>query len=406
MTAPQAPPHRSVPEIVLLSLATVLLCALGYAVAPVLSPFVLTGAIIYILYPLRSSPLARRLLGLSIGLFVLWFLYSILGILAPFIVAFLIAYLLNPLVSILEGKKVPRWVSALGLVLFVIGLAVGAILFVFPSVIGEFQGIIAQSSVIARDLARLMESGIIFDVLSRYGIPVEQARSLITEQLMPKMEGILTKLFEGVLGLVTSLSAVVLHVVNIIIVPFLVFYLLMDYPSIIVRFREMIPVAGRERALAVSRTIDRVLGNYLRGAVIVAVIQGAIATTGLWLIGVEYSLVLGIMTGLLNFVPYIGLLTSLVVSSVVALMSAEAAVAKVIAVILLYLSQKLLEATVLAPRIIGSEVGLHPVLLILCLLVFGHFLGLFGMLIAVPVTALISTFALEWERSRSQRVPG
>jgi predicted PurR-regulated permease PerM len=404
--APSGNRERPVSEVVLLAVAAILITALGYVIAPVLSPFVLLGAIIYILYPLRTVPLARRLLWLSIGLFLLWFIDSILGILAPFIAAFLIAYILNPLVSALERKKTPRWASSLGLVLLGIGIALSVILFVFPSVIREFEGIIAASNVIARDLARLMESGVIFDVLSRYGIPVEQSRALISEQLMPRMEGILTALFGGVLGLVTSVSSLALHIINVIIIPFLLFYLLTDYPTIVARFRELVPVSARERVFTASRITDEVLGSYLRGAIIVAIIQGAIATGGLWLIGVQYSLVLGIMTGLLNFIPYIGLITSLVISSIVAVLSAEAVLAKVAAVILLYLSQKLLEATVLGPKIIGSKVGLHPVLLILCLLVFGHFLGLFGMLIAVPVTALINTFIMESERSRPGRVPG
>ncbi len=391
---------RPVHETFLVLVATILLCALGYSVAPVLSPFVLVGAIVYILYPLRNNPIPKRLIWLSVSLFLLWFIHSILSILAPFLIAFLVAYILNPLVSAGEQRGIPRWASSLALVLAIIGMGVSAILFVFPAVIGEFQGIIAGTSIIARDLARLMESGKIFDVLSGYGIPVDQARSMIAEQLMPRLEGILTALFAGLLDLVTEASSLAMHVINIIIIPFLVFYLLMDYPAIVVRFRTLFAGFSQERVSHGFRIADEVLGSYLRGAIIVAFVQGTIAGTGLWLIGVEYSLVLGIMTGLLNFIPYIGLITSLIVSSIVAALSAGPVLAKVVAVVLLFLSQKLLEATLFGPKIIGSKVGLHPVLLILCLLVFGYFLGLLGMLIAVPATAMINVFFNEWETSR------
>ena len=131
-----------------------------------------------------------------------------------------------------------------------------------------------------------------------------------------------------------------------------------------------------------------------------ATIQGCISATALWFIGVQYPLVLGIMTGVLNFIPYVGLLVSLMVSSIVALFSGEPVVVKVCGVVILYLSQKLLEATVLGPKIIGAQVGLHPVLLILCLMVFGYFMGLVGMLIAVPATALILAGVGEWETRR------
>jgi phosphoribosylaminoimidazole-succinocarboxamide synthase len=197
----------------------------------------------------------------------------------------------------------------------------------------------------------------------------------------------------------TGASVVVLHLMNIIIIPFLVFYLLMDFRLILDRFARFVPESRKHTISRASRTVDEVLGQYFRGAAIVAVIQGTIAGTALWLIGVDYPLVLGIMTGVLNFIPYVGLITSLVVSSVVAMFSGEPVTAKVIGVIILYLSQKVLEATVFGPKIVGARVGLHPVLLILSLLVFGHFMGFVGMLIAVPVTALIVTFIREREEA-------
>jgi predicted PurR-regulated permease PerM len=155
-------------------------------------------------------------------------------------------------------------------------------------------------------------------------------------------------------------------------------------------------------------TVDWVMGRYVRGAVFVALIQGAIAALALWIIGVSSPLVLGLMTGLLDFIPYIGLATSLAVASIVALFSGEPVGTKVLAVVIVYLSQKLLEATVLAPKIIGAQVGLHPVVLILSLLVFGYFLGFLGLLIAVPVTALLLVVLEGRESVRaagSQQVP-
>jgi len=391
---------RSLTETVVLATAVLLLAVLGYTVSPIISPFLIVGAVVYLLYPLRHLPLHGRLMWLAVFVFALWFVYSILGLLAPFILSFVLAYILNPVVTRLERNRVPRWLCSLAVVLILIGIVVVVILFVLPQAAQQFRGIIAGVNVIAREFSEVLKSGRIFDVLEEYGLPVERAREMISERLSPGLENVLTNLFEGVFGFVTGLSSLVLQLINAVIIPFLVFYILMDFPMITDRFIALFPPARRQRAREVSAKIDALLGKYIRGAIIVAILQGTLSALVLWFIGVKYALVLGIMTGILNFIPYVGLITSLVVSSIVALFSGEPVLVKVFGVVILYLSQKILEATVLGPKIIGSQVGVHPVLLILCLLVFGYFLGFVGLLIAVPATALIIAGVREWEEAR------
>ncbi|HKZ40030.1 MAG TPA: AI-2E family transporter, partial [Candidatus Hodarchaeales archaeon] len=190
------------------------------------------------------------------------------------------------------------------------------------------------------------------------------------------------------------------QVLNVIIMPIVTFYLLKDFPQIIHKFKTLLPESRRESTSAYFVRIDEMLGHYFRGAIFVAIIQGIISTIVLSLLGVQYALVLGIMTAILDFIPYVGLLISLVVSSVVALLSGEPTTMKVVGVVLMYLSQKIVENTILAPRIIGSKVGLHPVLLILSLLIFGYFLGFVGLLIAVPTTAVIVLSFNLWEENK------
>jgi predicted PurR-regulated permease PerM len=377
-----------------------LLAALGYAVAPILSPFVLMAALLFLLYPWRADPVPGRILWLGVILFTLWLLHSILAILAPFLIAFLLAYLMNPLVSALERRRMPRWLSSLLSILFLLGIGVVAALFVLPPAIRQFEGIIGGLRLIVGKFVGLLNSGVIFEVLERYGIPAEKVQDVLSTQLSPKIEGLLKTLFEAAFGFVTGLSSLLLNLINIIIVPFLVFYLLKDFPVITHRFAMLVPKERRDWFIDIGRRTDGVLGSYLRGAFIVALLQGTIAGVVLWLMGVDYALVLGIMTGVLNFVPYLGLLISLIVSSIVASFSGDPVGLKVLGVVILYLSQKLLEATVFGPKIIGGQVGLHPALLILCLLVFGYFMGFVGLLIAVPATALIIEFVKEWNAGR------
>jgi len=401
-----SPGSGSVHTTVTLVVALLLLVALGYALAPVLSPFVLLGSIIYILYPLRHDALPKRLIWLSVLLFAIWFVHSLLGVLAPFIVAFMVAYVLNPLVTALARRGLPRWASSLLAVLLFLAFCPGLLIVVMPAVVDQFQSIVAGARQISQDISMLLESGSIFNILSGFGVPADRLQEMIKREFTPGLEGLLTTLFQGMFGFVTGVSSLAMHLINIVIIPFLVFYLLMDFPAITDRIFRLIPADRKQRVGAAARTVDEVLGKYFRGAIIVALIQGTISGTVLWLIGVKYALILGIMTGLLNFIPYVGLITSLVISSIVALFSGEPALARVGGVVILYLSQKILEATVLGPKIVGSKVGLHPVLLILCLLVFGYFLGFVGLLVAVPATALIIAGIRQWESGRDAPTSG
>jgi len=394
------PRERSSAEVALLASAVLTLAALAYSVSAILSPFVLVGGLVYLLHPFRAQAVVHRLLWLGVGLFTLWFFYSILGLLAPFLLAFLLAYILSPVVTALEKRRVPRWASSLVLVLLLIGVVVSLLLFVMPLAIQQFQGILDGVNGIVAEVAEILKSGTIFEVLARYGIPVDKAREAITNQLTPRLEDILKTLVGAIFGFVTRISGLVMQLVNAIIIPFLAFYMLMDFPVITQRFLMIVPRTRREHAAELARKVDGLMGKYFRGAIAVAVIQGCIAGIGPWIIGVNYALVLGIMTGILDFVPYVGLVTSLIVASIVAIFSDGNSFVKVIAVVVLFLAQKLLEATVLGPKIIGKQVGVHPVLLILCLLVFGYFLGFIGLLIAVPATALIIAGVKEWEISR------
>ncbi len=387
---------RTVTETIILITAVFLLAGLSYTVHSVLSPFVIIAGLIYLLYPLREAPLPRRLIWLSVVLFAIWFFYSIRGILTPFVLAFILAYIINPFVTYLEGRGVHRGLSSLIAVLLFIGVVVTVTLFVMPVAIDQFQDILIGVRTIASEAVTLLNSGEVFRILAEFGMPVDAVQGLIDEQLTPGLARVLKSLFEGVFGVVSSISSLAMHVINVVIIPFLVFYILKDFRLILDRFWTLFPEPQRERVIHLGLVVDGLMGRYFRGMVVVAVIQGVIATVGLWVLGVRYPLVLGIMTGLLTLIPYVGLVVSLVVSALVALFSGEPAIAKVIGVIVLYLSQKIAQASVLEPKIIGGQVGLHPVLLIFCLLVFGYFLGFIGMLIAVPATALMIAGVEEW----------
>jgi predicted PurR-regulated permease PerM len=335
-------------------------------------------------------------------LFAVWFFSAIMGVLAPFLIAFFLAYILNPVVVFLGRRRVPRWVSTLFIMILLVGGVVAVGLFIIPVAMEQFQALTAGAGALAEDASRAIESGALVKFLGRFGMTGEKVKEVLAQNLTPKLEEMLTRLFAGLFDVVSSVSSVAHQLLNIIIIPFVLFYLLMDFPLVLHRFAMLVPKKSRTRFVDLASRADDLMGQYFRGAILVAAIQGTISGFVLWIAGVEYAVVLGLMTAALDFVPYVGLAVSLLVATIVALFSGGAVGTKVLVVVIMYLSQKIFEAAVLGPKILGSHVGVHPVLLILSLLVFGYFMGFLGLLIAVPLTALLLAGVKEWEAVRKR----
>ncbi len=143
---------------------------------------------------------------------------------------------------------------------------------------------------------------------------------------------------------------------------------------------------------------------YLRGALTIAIIQGFLVALLFSLAGIKYALLLGLLAGVLDLVPYFGLIITMVISVIVAFFSEPPVVAKVVFALLSVGALHLAEVTFLSPKIVGQKVGLHPLLIILSLMIFMQFMGFVGLLIAIPATALMVQFVREWERSRRSLV--
>lgn len=392
-------------ETILLIGGIILLLLLVYSIFPLITPFVLLGSILFLMYPLRHQPLSRTVMWLAVVLFILWFSYSLAGVLFPFIVAFLIAYLMNPLLNRLQRWGIARWVSALIIILIVFGAVVTFLVFIMPIAFGQFQGIIDGISGIVGDVMSFIQQRRIFETLAKYGFPIERFQSLLTDKFTPRLETILKSLLEGAFSVVSSVSTLVTHIVNAVIIPFLAFYMMKDFPIIMHRFKMMVPRSRREMIAEYAVKVDTLFGRYLRGAITVAFIHGILASVLLWMSGIRFPLILGIVAGVLSLIPYFGLLTSLCVSLLVALFSGEPVVLKILFVLITFAFLQVLEFSVLSPNILGKQIGLHPVLMILTLLVFGYFLGFVGLLIAVPTTAIVIMLVKEWElRRKSQQL--
>ena len=393
-------------EIVLLIGAILLLLVLIYSIQSVITPFLLLGAILFLLYPLRGYNLAKKIMWLSVILFGIWFVSSISSLLAPFIVSLVLAYVMNQIVERFERWRVPRWVTSLVLILILIGLIVLFFFLVLPVVLTQVEGILDSLSRLLVDFNNWIWNNNIIKALERYGVSSDEVRSTLTSQITPKLEDVLKNLLRGLLVLGSSISNLVTQIFYVILVPFLTFYILTDLPIIRRRFIMLFSNRLRDRVESYLRSADEVIGLYLRGAITVAFLQGVVIATLFSIVGIKYALMLGVIAAILDLIPYFGLIITMVLAAIVAMFSDPPVLPKFLFALGSIEALRIFETMYLAPRIVGGKVGLHPLLVIFSILVFFYFLGFPGLLIAVPTTALIIVFVKEWEAARKGIPPG
>ncbi|RPI03357.1 MAG: AI-2E family transporter [Ignavibacteriae bacterium] len=387
-------------EIVLLVGGVLLLMVLIYTIHEILSPFLALGAIIFILFPLRRYVLARNIMWLAIVLFSLWFLNAIATILAPFVVSMIFAYMLNPVVDLFESWKIPRWVTSLVLILLFITSFTLFLFFVLPIALTQFEGVLDTVSRLVNDYRDTIWDSHLIKILERYGISVNELRNTFSNQLTPRFEDILKTVLKGLGSLMTSISGFITQIFYIVLVPFLTFYFLTDFPKIGHRFLLLFPRRNRDQVEDYLRRGDDLIGHYLRGALTVAFLQGIIVAILFTIVGIKYALLLGLLACVFDLVPYFGLVAIMALSAVIALFSDPPVLTKLSIAVVSIAVLHMTEITFLSPKIIGSKVGLHPLLIILSLLIFMYFLGFVGLLIAVPTTALTILFIRDWEAKR------
>lgn len=363
------------------------------------SPFIVFGVIIFTLLPFRRSKLIRIIFSLSVLIFLIWFFHEISQLLLPFIIAFLISYILNPLVEMLSRRKLSRSLSSLLILLGFVGVIVLVSIFLIPIIVAQFAEFI-------NNLPRtflIIQNWLNFQLLpwlASLGIPTQDLQSKILSDLPGKLSTIFNVFIGGLSGIFSTLSVILSQLVNIILIPFLTFYILKDFDDIKSLVKSLLPKEKRTEIIANIRRVDELMGNYLRGALTVALINGILVTILLSIIGVKYSILLGAIAGLLDLIPYFGLLISLALSTTVALFSGNPGL-QVTLTALTFIGLNLLETSFLAPKIIGKKIGLHPAILILSLLVFSYFFGFLGLLIALPTVSIILMFVKDWLAKRS-----
>ncbi len=318
----------------------------------------------------------------AVLLLALWLLSEIL---LPFIVALAIAFVLTPVTDRLERLGVNRAVAALLMVTLVVLGFVLIVLLVAPIVgaqLGSFidnvPRYIARLQTLATDpnrpwLQRLVGEGLNVDTKS-VGALVTQGVGWLT--------AFLRSLWSGGRSLVSLFSLIV-------VAPVVAFYMIYDWRRMIASVDGWVPVHHRATVRGLAREIDAAISGFVRGQTAVCLILGSFYAVALTLTGLNFGLLIGLIAGIITFIPYVGSMTGLVVSLGVAIAQFWPQWTSIVTVLAIFLVGQFVEGNILSPKLVGESVGIHPVWLIFALLAFGYLLGFVGLLTAVPLAATI-----------------
>lgn len=324
------------------------------------------------------------LLWLAAGI-IFYVLLALLGpVLTPFVAAAVIGYMLNPGVDWLSERGLPRSVAVL-LVIIALFLALAAvILIVVPMLAAELPALQQRLPLLLDAFDRairplLLQAGI--------SLPLDSAgmKTLLAQQLNTvdsaglSWLGWLKKGSSAVIGLVATL----------LLIPIVLFYLLLDWHHVIARFAVIIPRRWIALVADMSGEVDHLLAQYLRGQLLVMLLLATYYSVALAIAGFEVAVPVGVITGLLVFIPYVGYGIGLTLAVLSAILFFDGWYG-LIAVAVVYGIGQMLESFYLTPRLVGERIGLHPLTVIFALLAFAQLFGFTGILLALPASAILS----------------
>ena len=329
-----------------------------------------------------SRSAAMQWLAVAVVLFGA--LYLLGPILAPFVAAAILAYICNPLVGRLCAWKLSR---TLAVVLVMLGLVLAFVVLLLI-MLPLLQKEIALLMVRAPEWLETARVRLLPLLQQWFGINLEWDVQALKNLLLTHWQsagGVAAKLLpwlESGGGMLLGL------LVNLILIPVVMFYLLRDWNDILRRIDHMIPRHWHAKVTEIVGEVDGVLAEFLRGQLSVMLLMSVFYVAALWLVGLEFALPIGIVAGLLVFVPYLGMVLGLSLATLAAAMQFTA-LSDVALVWVVFGAGQLLEGMVVTPWLVGERIGLHPLAVIFALLAFGQLFGFFGVLLALPLAAIL-----------------
>ncbi|WFS62245.1 AI-2E family transporter [Pseudodesulfovibrio thermohalotolerans] len=350
--------------------------------------------------PYTLDSVVRMVLGAGFFIGMVWLLGYLSGVLVPFVAALLVAYLLNPLTCSLEKRVGNRGVAVLLTMLLLVVVSAAVILLVVPMMVNEFahMGQVLSRLVSNTELADKVAAHLPPDIWAwvRETVQTPEVQELFTAQgALNAAKAVAGNVVPGIRGVAVGAINAVAGIFGVFVILLYVIFLLADFGRIKAGWQDYLPARYRESVTGFLGEFEKTMGLYFRGQIIVCLIVGVLMSIGFLLIGLPLGLVMGMLIGILNIAPYLGVAGVIPVLFLAGLDSLEAGesvwVGIGLAMAVMAVVQVIQDA-VLVPKIQGESLGLSPWLILLSLSIWGRLLGFLGLLIALPMTCLCLSY--------------
>ncbi|ANG62573.1 AI-2E family transporter [Marinobacterium aestuarii] len=311
--------------------------------------------------------------------------YMLAPILTPFLVGALLAYLFDPVADRLEAAKFGRTGAVVTVFVFMTAVLALTVLLLLPQLGRQIQVLLERVPMIIdlveKRLVPLLESTLGVDLAA---MDLGTLKSMLagnwqqTGSLMAQLAG----------GITRSGLAVLAWIANLVLIPVVLFYLLRDWDLMMARIRMLLPRYLEPRVALWANECDEVLGAFIKGQLLVMLALGIIYAVGLWLVGLDIALLIGMLAGLASIVPYMGFIIGIFVAGIAAFIQFQDPMV-LFWVGAVFAVGQALEGMVLTPLLVGDRIGLHPVAVIFAIMAGGQLFGFVGVLLALPVAAVI-----------------
>ena len=314
-----------------------------------------------------------------------WLLYLLAPVLTPFLISMLLAYLGDPLVDRLERHRLSRTVSVL--IVFA-----GMLLSGFAAVLVLLPALQAQVAVLILNIPTAL------DWVQQWLLP-KMSALFSTGEVSIDVDAVKTALLGHWQEVGSVAKNLMLHigrsgqlivgwVTYLLLIPVVTFYLLRDWDILVANVRDLLPRKLEPTVARLAQEIDAVVAEFLRGQLTVMAALGIIYVVGLWLVGLQLAFIVGLLAGVVSFVPYLGVIVGVIVAGLAAVVQFQDLI-HLLGVVAVFGVGQILEGMVLSPLLVGDRIGLHPVAVIFAVLAGGQLFGFLGVLLALPVAAVI-----------------
>ncbi len=332
----------------------------------------------------------QTLLWTAVGAILIWALVVLGPVLTPFAAAAILAYALQPTVEWLVKRHVPRPLAVILAILLSIMAVASILLILAPIVQKEFVQIRAQLPSLIANMTEKLNAGLLPWLKSNFGIELTldaaAMRSWLTQHLAASGEDWAATLF----NYLKSGGNTFLQILGfLLLVPVALFYLLLDWPKNISRLYDLVPPRWQPVVADWFSEINTLLGQYLRGQFLVMLTLAVLYSMALLIAGFQLWLPIGVLTGLLIAVPYLGFATGLIFALLAGMLQ-FGPLQGFVTVAIIYGILQVIESLVLTPRLVGERIGLHPLAVIFALIAFGYLFGFVGILLALPLAAVLA----------------